>query len=271
MNYIKKIATNYNIIPTKKLGQNFLTDESVMANIVSMANVSEAAVLEIGPGIGNMTRELLKARAKKVIAVEFDKNCIASLKLLKNQYPNLKIINADALKINEEELFESNEKIKVVANLPYNIGTALLIKWLKKINLFSSFTLMLQKEVVDRIVANRSTSDYGSLSVICQWLCYTEKLFNVPVEAFWPAPKVTSSVVNLIPHNQPLYDCTLEKLKPFLKMAFAQKRKMLRNNSKLAFREEVNKVFEEYGILPTSRAEELSIDQFCKLANLLWK
>ncbi|MDJ1407112.1 MAG: 16S rRNA (adenine(1518)-N(6)/adenine(1519)-N(6))-dimethyltransferase RsmA [Candidatus Midichloria sp.] len=271
MNYVKKIAANHNIIPIKKLGQNFLIDESVIANIISMVNIRDATVLEIGPGVGSMTRELLKASPKKVIAIEFDENCITSLELLKNQYPNLEIINADALKIREEDLIVANEKIKVVANLPYNIGTALLVKWLKKINLFSSFTLMLQKEVVYRIVANKSTSAYGSLSVICQWLCYTEKLFDIPGEAFWPAPKVTSSVINLIPHSKPLYDCTLEKLEPFLKIVFAQKRKMLRNNLKLAFREETSNVLKKYGILPTARAEELSIDQFCKLANLSYK
>ena len=269
MAYAIKIAVTHNIRPNKKLGQNFLIDGLAIANIVSAADIKDNIILEIGSGTGNMTKELLRANAKKVITIEFDKSCLPALQLLQNQYHNLEIINEDVLKIKEEELIVvGKEKLKVVANLPYNIGTALLIKWLRKIHFFSGFTLMLQKEVVDRIIANKGTHNYGSLSIISQWLCYVEKLFNVAPESFWPAPKVVSSVINLIPREKPLYDCTLERLETFLRTAFAQKRKTLRNNLKVIFGNKVESILREHGLTQNIRAEELSIDQFCKLANL---
>lgn len=268
MAYAKKIAAAYNIKPNKKLGQNFLVDELVIANIINAVDIRNNTILEIGSGTGNMTKELLRAGAKRVIAIEFDKRCFLGLQLLKNQYQNLKIINGDALKIKEEDLIADGEKLKVVANLPYNVSTALLIKWLKRIHLFSSLTLMLQKEVVDRIIASKSTHNYSSLSVILQWVCYVEKLFDVAPESFWPIPKVVSSVVRLTPHKKPLYDCTLKKLDMFLRIAFAKKRKTLCNNLKVIFGGKTEVILQNHGLMPTVRAEELSIDQFCKLANL---
>jgi 16S rRNA (adenine1518-N6/adenine1519-N6)-dimethyltransferase len=264
MSYPKNIAIQHKIKPTKKLGQNFLEDQSIIYEIVTMSAIKGHTVLEIGPGTGNLTRAILEHGAIKVFAVEFDQQCIETLESLKLQYKNLEIIQADALDFQEETL---GNNIKIVANLPYNIGTALLLKWLQKIQLFSSITIMLQKEVVDRIVAKPCTKNYGSLSVICQVLCDAEKLFDVPNKAFWPIPKVTSSVVRLIPNQK--QNCDLGKLEAVLKAAFVHRRKTLFNNLKHLIPDQLSQLFTNIGVLPKTRAEELTIEQFCLLAKAI--
>jgi 16S rRNA (adenine1518-N6/adenine1519-N6)-dimethyltransferase len=264
MSYAHEIAKKYNITPNKKLGQNFLQDESVISEIVTMSDVKGSTVLEIGPGTGNMTRVLLNSNAAKVIAVEFDQQCVDALTELKNQYDNLEVIQADALNFKEEEC---GTNIKIVANLPYNIGTALLLKWIHKRHLFASITIMLQKEVIDRIVAVPRTKNYCSLSVLCQSLCNVEKLFDVPKESFWPMPTVTSSVVRLIPNQK--YSADLNILNSVLKTAFAQRRKILINNLKKITDKDLKTIFLKLGINLNSRAEELSVDQFHDLVQEL--
>ena len=260
MSYAYEIAAKHKIVPNKKLGQNFLQDESIIGEIVIMSNVKGNTILEIGPGTGNMTRALLQAGAAKVIAVEFDPQCIKALSELNKDYDNLEIIQNDALQFNEEEY---GNNIQIVANLPYNIGTALLLKWIMKRDLFSSITIMLQKEVIDRIVAVPSTKSYCSLSVVCQLLCHVEKLFDVPKEAFWPMPSVTSSVVRLIPNKK--YQINLEAMNSILKSSFAQRRKTLINNLKNIYDIDFKLIFLKLGISISSRAEDLSVNQFYAL------
>ena len=266
MQYAKEISVKYSILPKKKFGQNFLVDDAVISDIVSNADVVGRTILEIGPGTGNMTKEILRAGAKSVIVVERDDECMSALIDLRNQHHNLEIINEDALKIDESIFVKHGEKLKIVSNLPYNVGTALLVKWLKKIDLFDDMVLMFQKEVADRIVAVPKTSKYGRLSVITQLLCSTKKLFDVAPEAFWPAPKVTSSVIFLSKRPKPLSDCNFSVLEDFLQIAFSQKRKMLRNTLKKVYGDEALNILDLHGIAKTARAEELTVEKLCELS-----
>lgn len=251
----------------KKLGQNFLLNMDVVRRVARVAgDLSHVTVLEIGPGPGGLTRALLEAGAQRVIAVEKDPRCIELLSELNEAAGNrLEIINDDALKIVPQDLAEG--PLKIVANLPYNVGTILLINWLHYMKNIESMTLMFQKEVALRIVSKPRTKDYGRLSVLCQYLCTVHKAFDLPPGAFSPPPKVTSSVVHLIPKQ--LSEKQLELL-PFLEAvtqkAFGQRRKMLRSSLKGIFSEED---FLNVSVLPTARAEELSLQDFINLSQLL--
>jgi 16S rRNA (adenine1518-N6/adenine1519-N6)-dimethyltransferase len=264
------------ITAKKRLGQHFLIDQSVISDIMAVAEIRDAKILEIGPGTGNLTKELLRGNPEKIIAVEFDKACIPVLNNLKNAYDFhniLEILNSDALKIREEDLFflNNHNKIKVVSNLPYNIGTALILKWLKKLHLFSDLTLMVQKEVADRLIASPKTSSYGSLSIIVQHLVETIRVFDIDPEAFSPPPKVQSSVIRLIPRPEPIMNCNFENLDKLLRHAFLHRRKMLHKNIESIWGERTKLILEQNNISINARAEEVSVDQFCKLANLMAK
>ena len=251
----------------KKLGQNFLLNMEVVRRVARVAgDLSQITVLEIGPGPGGLTRALLEAGAQRVIAIEKDPRCVELLSELQEAALNrLKVINADALKIVPQELAKGS--LKIVENLPYNVGTILLINWLHNMDNIESMTLMFQKEVALRIIAKPKTKDYGRLSIICQYLCSVSKAFDLPPGAFSPPPKVTSSVVHLIPKQ--LTAKQLELL-PFLEIVtqktFGQRRKMLRSSLRGMFSEED---FLTVSVLPTGRAEELSIQDFVNLAHLL--
>jgi len=261
---LRDVIRRHGLNAKRRLGQSFLLDLNLTARIARAAgDLSGINVIEIGPGPGGLTRALLDAGAAEVIAVEKDSRCIEALGELCSAYPGrLRIIEGDALEIDAAELTDGPRKI--VANLPYNIATPLLLSWLRSIESFSGLTLMFQKEVADRITASPGSKSYGRLSVITQWLCETRHEFNVSKEAFTPPPKVTSTVVSLRPRDEPLAQATWNNLETVTATAFGQRRKMLRSSLK-SLRLDI----EDMGIDPTARAEELSVEQFCALARAI--
>jgi 16S rRNA (adenine1518-N6/adenine1519-N6)-dimethyltransferase len=258
---LRDVISRYGLRAKKKLGQNFLFDLNLTGKIVRVAgDISNTTVIEIGPGPGGLTRALLAAGAKKVVAIEHDPRCREALTEIADAYPGqLEIIEGDALKIDLAEI--AIKPRQIVANLPYNIATPLLINWLRQINNFDKLTLMFQKEVADRITATPKSKAYGRLSVISQWLCHCEHEFNVSKDAFTPPPKVTSTVISLTPRKAPLADASWDSLEKVTAAAFGQRRKMLRSSLK-----SLNLDFDALQIKETVRAEELSVEQFCAIA-----
>lgn len=264
---LRETVEKYGIFTKKSLGQNFLFDLNLTAKIArSAGNLEGKTVLEIGAGPGGLTRNILAHGAAKVIAVEKDKRCAEALKELAQVSDNkLVIIEADALKIDEKEICSTDNKCKIIANLPYNIATELLFKWLDRIYLFESLTLMFQKEVAERIMAKPHTKEYGRVSILSQLVCEVRKEFDIPPEAFFPPPKVTSTVITMIPQEKNLADVNMDNLRKILAASFNQRRKMLRNSLKQIMAEP-EKTLYAAGISPESRPEELSIEKFCRLA-----
>ena len=252
----------------KSLGQHFLLDPNLCAKIArAAAPVDQVTVLEIGPGPGGLTRALLEAGARRVVAVERDQRCVAALADLVRAWPDrLEIIAADALKVDLDERLSG--PVKIVANLPYNVGTALLIRWLAAPERYISLTLMFQKEVAARLTAAPGTKDYGRLSILAQWRCETRRLFDVSAKAFTPPPKVTSTVIQLVPRPVPLFPAEPAALARVTAAAFGQRRKMMRAAMKglVADRE---KFLIANGVDPRVRAEMLEIEKFCALARAL--
>jgi len=263
-----EIIKKYGLDAKKSLGQNFILDKNFTDKIAkSVGDLSEYELLEVGPGPGSLTRSILDTKAKKLIAIEKDHRCLAALEELQKFYgERLEIINADALEIDETKIFE--KKFKIIANLPYNIGTVLLIKWLKIAPKISSMTLMLQKEVVERIIAKPNTKHYGRLAVMTNFLCDSKMLFTVNRSVFIPPPKVTSAILHLVPYEKPLFDVEFEKLEMVVAGAFNQRRKMIRSSLKSVF-ENPDEVLKNLGLNPELRAENLTIEEFCRLAAVL--
>lgn len=262
---LREVIKSYGIHPEKSLGQNFLFDFNLIDKIARSAGPLEGrTVIEIGPGPGGLTRMLLQRGASKLIAIEQDARCLGALQDISLAAPGrLEVINADALKVNETELAQG--KIKIVANLPYNIATVLLFKWLENIQHYESLTLMFQKEVAERIGAKPSTKDYGRVSIMAQWLCEVVHHFDIAPEAFIPPPKVTSSVISLIARKEPLAPANKATLEKICKFTFNQRRKTLRSSLKqLTPTPEI--LLEKAGISPTRRPEELSVEEFCALS-----
>ncbi len=265
---LRDIIRDHDLRAEKKLGQNFLLDQNLTDKIARVAgDVSDVTVFEVGPGPGGLTRSLLHANAKKVIAVEYDPRAIKALESLKDvAQGRLDIHHTDALKTNLLDLSEDpTGRHAIVANLPYNIATPLLIGWLKQIYMnscaYQSMTLMFQKEVAQRITAQVGDKAYGRLAILSQWLCYTEMVFNVPASAFSPPPKVTSSIVHLTPKKITGDQPDFQMLEKLTAAAFGQRRKMVRSSLN-AYSEH----FEACGIDPTWRAENLQICHFVDLA-----
>lgn len=258
---LREVIARHGLAPRKLLGQHFLLDLNLTAKIARAAGeLRGACVLEVGPGPGGLTRALLDAGAAEVIAVEKDARAIAALAELETAYPGrLRLVEADAL------LYDEPEGVTVVANLPYNVSTALLVKWLARIRRFRSLTLMFQKEVADRIAASPGGKDYGRLSVMTQWLCEARALFDVPPRAFWPPPKVTSTVVRLDPRPAPV-PAPFAAMERVVGAAFGQRRKMLRQSLKGLGGEAL---LARAGVSPTARAEQLGIAEFAALAREL--
>jgi 16S rRNA (adenine1518-N6/adenine1519-N6)-dimethyltransferase len=264
---LRQVVHDFAISPTKSLGQNFLFDLNLTAKIArSAGDLTGTYVLEIGPGPGGLTRSLLDSGAKKLIVIERDHRCIGALEQIAAHYGDrLQIINGDALQIKEEEILP--EKAKIVANLPYNIATILLIKWLDKLELFTSLTLMFQKEVADRIKASPGNKDYGRLSVITQNYCQVEHQLDINPSSFVPPPKVVSSVINIVPRPQPLINCDKKILEQICKITFNQRRKILRSSLKQLVKDP-EALVEGSSISLLARPEELTVIQFGELANL---
>ena len=215
----------------KSLGQNFIFDLNLTQRIAKAASPLQGTVFEIGPGPGGLTRALFLEGAEKVIAIEKDRRAVQFLEhIVAATDGHLSLIEEDAMK---QPIWKmGNAPRKIVANLPYNIATALLLTWLDHASEFVSLTLMFQKEVAERLVAQPGDKSYGRLSILTQWLCQAELKFDVPPQAFIPSPRIISSVVHLIPHPQPLYDCRKEDLEAITTIAFGQRRKMLRASFK---------------------------------------
>ena len=262
---MREVIKRHRLTARKGLGQHFLLDQNLTRRIVRAAGeVAGFTVLEIGPGPGGLTRALLEAGAKRVVAVERDQRCVAALEDLVAAHPGrLGVIHADALDIDEAMLIDGPAKI--VANLPYSVATALLLKWIKQPDRFQNLTLMFQKEVADRLVAPPGNKTYGRLSVMTQWRFTVRRLFDVAPSAFVPPPKVTSTVVGLEPRRGPLAVADRGALETVVAAAFGQRRKMLRTSLK-RLGIDTGALLASTGIAPTARAEELDVARFCTLA-----
>jgi len=262
---VRELISQYGLKPDKKLGQNFLFDLGITDQIVlSAGNLEGKTVLEIGPGPGALTRSILASQAKRIIAVETDERCIRALRQMEMlSEGRLAVIHEDAMKLNLSTL--SNEKLFVISNLPYNIGTILLYNWLEDTERFLGFVLMLQKEVVQRICARPSSPGYGKLSILAQIKAKTDVVFDVDPEFFFPPPKVTSSIVRILPYEKPPHEYEIMRLKKILNAAFGKRRKMVRTSLAPVF-EDLQKVLSELNIEPTARAEDLTVEQFCALS-----
>jgi 16S rRNA (adenine1518-N6/adenine1519-N6)-dimethyltransferase len=266
--HLRDVIAAHGLAAKKSLGQNFLFDLNLTRRIARAAMpFDDATIIEIGPGPGGLTRALLAEGAPKVIAIERDARALPALRDIAARYSGrLHVIEADALEVDWPGLVQGPARI--VANLPYNIGTPLLLSWLTKgpwPPFYESLTLMFQKEVALRIAATPGSADYGRLSVICQWRCNCKRLFDVNRSAFTPPPKITSSIVQLVPKPNPDVACSVAALEKITQAAFGQRRKMLRASLRSVFADpEI--VLESLSIAPTRRAEELAVNDFAQLA-----
>jgi 16S rRNA (adenine1518-N6/adenine1519-N6)-dimethyltransferase len=267
---LREVIAKYDLAAKKSLGQNFLLDLNLTGRIARAAgDLSNCSVIEVGPGPGGLTRALLMHGARDVIAIERDQRCLAALNDIATAYPGrLRVISEDALKVDVTKF--GSQPRHIVANLPYNIATPLLIKWLGQGPAIASMTLMFQKEVVERLTAKPRSKDYGRLTILAQWLSEPRRLFDLPPRAFTPPPKVTSSIVHVVPRATPAFPARQEDLERVTMAAFSQRRKMLRQSLRSLFGD-AERVLTELGILPTARAEELTVEQFCVLARYLQK
>ncbi len=262
---LRDVIAVHGLSARKSLGQNFILDLNLTDKIAAAAgDLTGAKVLEIGPGPGGLSRSILKAGAAMLTVVERDRRCLAALAELDAAAKGrLRIVEADAMTVDERPIVSPGTF--VIANLPYNIATALLFKWLDKLDLFAGFTLMFQKEVAQRITAQPGGKNYGRLAIMSQWLCHAELAFDIPPQAFVPPPKVTSSVVRLSPRDRPLAPAAPDRLSLVVRTAFSQRRKMLRTSLRPIFGDPI-RVLSDLGIEPTARPETLPIDAFCALA-----
>ncbi len=265
------IAT-HGLATRKSLGQHFLLDTELLAKIASSAgDMHSHHVIEIGPGPGGLTRALLAAGARSVTAIEKDPRCVRALKGLEDAYPErLTVREADAL--NCELTQYAPPPRAIVANLPYNIGTELLLRWLEQIyadpGVFASLTLMFQKEVAQRLYAAPGSKQYGRLSVFTQWLCVAEPLFDIPPTAFSPPPQVVSSLVRLSPRKTPLFSAPRDLLETALRLAFGQRRKMLRASLK-SWRHDAQTRLEAVGIDPQHRPEDIPVADWARIVQAM--
>lgn len=270
----KDIVNKYRFKFSKKLGQNFLMDNSVLNDIINNSEISiNDVVIEIGPGIGTLTRELLK-RANKVYAIELDSNLIPILKEELREFPNLELIHNDALKVDFNELIQNKGKVKIIANLPYYITTPIISKLLNDNVKFSLLTVMIQKEVGNRIVAKPNCKQYGSISVLVQYYCNVNIVRNVSPSSFIPRPKVDSIVIKLERLDEPRI--IVEDTDLFFKvvrLSFNMRRKTLWNSLKplKLSKQNMEIVFRNSGIDRNRRGETLSIEEFGKLSDCIYK
>lgn len=271
---LREVIAEHSLSARKALGQNFLLDLNLTRRIARAGGaLDEGTVIEIGPGPGGLTRALLLEGATRLVAVEKDARCVAALgPLVDAAQGRLTLHEADALTVNLETLGPAPRR--VVANLPYNLATALLLQWLASIErqpgTLKRLTLLFQKEVAARLVAGPRSHPYGRLSVIAQWLCEVERLFDIPPRAFTPPPGVTSTLVALTPRTRPLAPASLSALEAVTAAAFGQRRKMLRQSLR-SLGVPVTPLLAAAAAPETARAEELSVEQFCAVAQVLEK
>ena len=268
---LKDVISRHQLRAKKSLGQNFLLDLNLTSKIARYAgNLDQFDILEIGPGPGGLTRSLLNEGARKVVAIEKDSRCIEALEEIQATFPGrLKLIQGDALSTNASEHLA--DPVRIIANLPYNIGTELLVRWLTSKtwpSFWQSMTLMFQKEVANRIVASPGSKAYGRLSVMSQWRCDTKIAFHVPASAFTPPPKVESTLVHFESLKQPKFPAEVEVLEFVVSKAFNQRRKMLRGALKGYF-QNVEEGLLSIGVLPTKRAEDITVQEYCAMSQIL--
>jgi 16S rRNA (adenine1518-N6/adenine1519-N6)-dimethyltransferase len=266
---LRDVIARHGLGARKSLGQHFLFDMNLTRRIARAGgDLSAGTVIEVGPGPGGLTRALLLEGARHLVAIERDERCLAALAELSAAFPDrLTVISGDALETEVETLGPAPRRI--VANLPYNVSTQLLIGWLMLLardpSALSALVLMFQKEVALRLTAQPRSKDYGRLSVLTQWLCEVEIVFDVSPKAFVPPPKVTSSVARLIPRAAPSHPAKAQTLQKVTAAAFGQRRKMLRQSLK-ALGGDTLAILEAAGVKETARAEELSVADFCRLS-----
>jgi 16S rRNA (adenine1518-N6/adenine1519-N6)-dimethyltransferase len=265
---LRTVIATHDIAAKKSLGQNFLLDLNLTAKIARMAgDLTKADVLEVGPGPGGLTRGLLAEGARKVLAVEKDARCLPALAEIAARYPGrLEVVNADALELDATAYL--TPPIKICANLPYNVGTELLVRWLTPPvwpPVWESLTLMFQREVAQRIVAAPGSKTYGRLAILSQWRTDPGIVLDLPPEAFTPAPKVSSAVVHLKALTAPRFAADADVLNRVVAAAFNQRRKMLRSSLK-GVAPDIEDRLLAAGLKPTERAEQISVEGFCALA-----
>ena len=270
---LRDVINTHDLKARKSLGQNFLLDLNLTAKIARQAgDMSGCDVLEIGPGPGGLTRGLLAEGARRVLAIEKDKRCLPALNEIAEAYPGrLTVIEGDALEI--DPLAYLTPPIRIAANLPYNVGTELLVRWLTPAQwppFWESLTLMFQREVAERIVAKPGSKAYGRLALLAQWRADARIVMNLPPEAFTPPPNVSSAAVHLTALAEPRYPADPAVLSRIVAMAFNQRRKMLRSALKGAAPDIEDRLIAA-GIKPTERAEQVSLEAFCALARELAK
>jgi 16S rRNA (adenine1518-N6/adenine1519-N6)-dimethyltransferase len=273
---LRDVIAAHDLRAKKSLGQNFLFDLNLTRRIARASGPLEGATIyEVGPGPGGLTRALLMEGAARVIAVERDERCLEALAEIERAWPGrLHVVSADALDIDERKSFADlniPDPVRVAANLPYNVGTALLVKWLSGKTwppFWESLTLMFQREVAERIVAAPGTKDYGRLSVLTQWRTRPRILFDVDPRAFTPAPKIKSAVVRLEPLTEPVAPAQLSCLEAVTAAAFGQRRKMLRQSLKQLV-PDPETLLRPAEIDPQARPETLSVAEFAGLARAL--
>jgi 16S rRNA (adenine1518-N6/adenine1519-N6)-dimethyltransferase len=268
---LRDVIAAHGLSARKALGQNFILDLNLTAKIARAAgDLSTADVLEVGPGPGGLTRGLLAEGARRVVAVEKDARCLPALQQIAEAYPGrLEVIHGDALTLDWDRHLKP--PVKVVANLPYNVGTELLVRWLTPRDwppLWSSLTLMFQREVAERIVAEAGSKAYGRLAILAQWRAEARIAMTLPPEAFTPPPKVRSAVVQIEALPEPRYPADAAILSRVVAAAFNQRRKMLRAALK-GLAPDIECRLRAAGIAPTARAEEVPLEAFCALAREL--
>ena len=266
----QELVKKYNFKFSKSLGQNFLTDESVLTDIVEGAEVNnEDLVIEIGPGVGSLTAKLL-CKAKRVVSIELDNDLIPILETELGQEPNFTLIHNDALKVDFNEIIGEEKSVKLVANLPYYVTTPIIARLLKEDYKFKSLTIMIQKEVAERIDAEPNCKEYGALSLMVQYYCNTKIIRRVPPSCFIPRPKVDSIVIRLDKLTQPRVNVKDEKLMfDIIRNSFNMRRKTLWNGVKFLGlpKESLENAFEKASIDPKRRGETLTLEEFARLSD----
>lgn len=270
---LRDVIDTHDLQARKSLGQNFLLDLNLTSKIARQAgDLTECDVLEIGPGPGGLTRGLLANGARKVLAIEKDPRCLPALAEISDHYPSrLQVIEGDALTVNPLE--HLTPPIRVAANLPYNVGTELLVQWLTPKQwppFWQSLTLMFQKEVAERITAQPGTKAYGRLALLAQWRANARIVIHLPPSAFTPPPKVSSAVVHLTALDKPRFEADAKILERTVAAAFNQRRKMLRSALKSTAPDIEDRLIAA-GLKPTDRAEQVPLEGFCALARELAK
>ena len=268
---LREVIATHDLKAQKSLGQNFLLDLNLTAKIArQVGDLANCDVLEIGPGPGGLTRGLLAEGARRVVAVEKDRRCIPALEdIALHHTGRLQVLEGDALDI--DPTLHLTAPIRIAANLPYNIGTELLVRWLTPPRwppFWQSLTLMFQREVAERITAQPGSKAYGRLAILAQWRCTANIALSLPPEAFTPPPKVSSAVVHLVALKEPKFPADAKTLERVVAIAFNQRRKMLRSALK-PLGGDIEDRLRAAGIAPTDRAENVPLEGFCALARAL--